>query len=84
MANTMTKEKLKEFIDMYLEIEFKYKKKWYSITYYYDNRKDYISFCEFYKEPTEVSSFEELLEIKRNGVTVWEMISSIDDTDMVF
>ena len=34
---------------------------------------DYISFCEFYKEPTNVTTIEDLLEVSRDGVTVLEM-----------
>ncbi len=54
----MRKEELKELIELGHEIEFKYKGKKYSITYYNDKRKNYISFCEFYKEPIDVSNVE--------------------------
>lgn len=46
----MSKEELISLAVINREIEFKYKEKEYSITYYYDKRKNYISFCEFYKE----------------------------------
>ncbi len=83
ITNTMTKEKLKELMEQYFEMNFKYKRKWYSITHFEENGEYYISFCEFYKDTTDVSTCEELMEVKRNGVTVWEMLSSIDDDDIL-
>ena len=45
-------------------------------------KKNYISFCEFYKDSTEVSTFEELCNVKRYNTTVQEMILSIDDNNI--
>ena len=45
-------------------------------------QKNYISFCEFYKDSTEVSTFEELDNVKRYNTTVLEMILSIDDNNI--
>ena len=53
----------------------------YSITYYNDNRVNFISFCEFYKEPIDVSSFDELLENKYNGISIKDMIESLNEDD---
>lgn len=78
----MTKEELKELIETGCEIEFTYNKKRYSITYSNENVKDYISFCEFYKETTDVSSVDELCNVKRDDVTVLEMLESITDKDI--
>ena len=78
----MTKEELKELIETGREIEFTYNKKRYSITYSNENVKDYISFCEFYKETTDVSSVDELCNVKRDDVTVLEMLESITDKDI--
>jgi hypothetical protein len=41
-----------------------------------------ISFCEFYKEVTDVETVDELCEIKRNGVRVIDMLSSVSDDDI--
>lgn len=78
----MTLEQLKEFVDMGNEIEFAYKGKKYSVTYFYpDENSDeeaWISFCEFYKETTEVRTAEDLwYGVSRDGRTVGEMLSSI-------
>lgn len=72
---------LRQYINTGREIEFTYNKKNYSITYYNDNRKDYISFCEFYKETSDVSNIDELLKVTRDDVTVKEMIESLSDDD---
>lgn len=78
----MTKEELKELIETGREIEFTYNKKRYSITYSNENVKDYISFCEFYKETTDISSVDELCKVEREGVTVLEMLESLTDKDI--
>ena len=46
------------------------------------NGKEVISFCVFYKETTEVDTFEKLCEVKRYGKTVIEMVNSITEKDM--
>lgn len=78
----MNFDQLKEYIEIGNEIEFNYNKKQYSITYWYpDDNVDnkWVSFCEFYKETTEVKTAEELWNnVSRDGVTVGEMLSSID------
>lgn len=74
-------EIFRKYIDTGREIEFTYDKKEYSITYYNDNRVNYISFCEFYKEPIDVSSFDELLEKKYNGISIKDMIESLSEDD---
>ena len=56
----MTKQELINLAKEYFEIELTYKDKKYSLTYYDDNRKDYISFCEFDKDVLDVSSIDEL------------------------
>ena len=71
----------RDYIDTGREIEFTYDKKEYSITYYNDNRVNFISFCEFYKEPIDVSSFDELLEKKYNGISIKDMIESLSEDD---
>lgn len=83
----MSFEQLKEYISMGNEIEFTYDGKRFSITYYYpdaDNEDSaLISFCEFYKETTEVSTVDELWNsVCRYGHTVGEMLSSVSDNDV--
>lgn len=78
----MTKLELKELINLGHEIEFTYNKKNYSITYYNDDRINFISFCEFNKETTDVSNSDELCKIRRNGVRVLEMLESLSDKDI--
>lgn len=81
----MTKEYLKDLIAHGHEIEFEYKGNWYSITYGDEDTpyEGQISFCEFYKEPTDVDTFDELCEVTRDGVTVLEMWESLieDESD---
>ena len=60
----MSREELEQLINDGREIEFEFKGKEYSITYYNDNRKKCISFCEFNKNPTDVATIDELLNIK--------------------
>lgn len=82
----MTFTQLKEYINIGNEIEFTFNNKQYSITYWYpDDNEDnrWISFCEFYKETTEVKTADELWNnVSRDGVTVGQMLSSIDETQI--
>lgn len=78
----MTKQELTELIETGREIEFTYNKKRYSITYSNEDIKDYISFCEFYKESTDVSTVDELCGVVRDGVTVLDMLKSLTDKDI--
>ena len=82
----MSFEQLKNYINIRNEIEFNYRGKKYSITYWYpdDNEDDaYISFCEFYKDTTEVKTAEELWnKVSRDGVTVGEMLSGVKQEDV--
>ena len=78
----MTADQLIDHINHGREIEFRYNDKMYSITYGTIDRKHVISFCEFYKETTEVEKPEEVANISRNGVTVIEMLSSISEEDI--
>lgn len=77
----MTKEQLKEYISTGREIEFTYKSKEYSITYYNDKRDKYISFCEFHKDILDVSSADELLASTYKGMSVKDVIESLTEDD---
>ena len=78
----MTKKLLNEYVACGREIEFKYNDKMYSITYSPADQEDFISFCEFYKEATNVKSFEELLEVTREGVSVLQMWETLEENDV--
>lgn len=82
----MTFEQLKDLVDCGQEIEFSFKGKRYSITYWYPNDDEndmWISFCEFYKETTEVRTANELWDdVSRAGFTVGQMLSSIEIEDI--
>ncbi len=78
----MTREELKELIECGDEIEFNYSGKRFSITYNESNGHRVISFCEYYKEITDVDNFKDLCEVKRYGVKVIDMLESIPDDDI--
>ena len=78
----MTKDLLKEYVDCGREIEFKYSDKMYSITCGIIDDEEVISFCEFYKETTEVKTFEELIEVIRDGSTVLQMWESLTEENV--
>ena len=78
----MTKDLLKDYLDCGREIEFKFNNKMYSITYGIIDDEEVISFCEFYKETTEVKTFNELIEVTRDGVTVLQMWESLTEEDV--
>lgn len=83
----MTLSQLKEYITIGHEIEFIFNDKKFSITYWYPDDNDesnrWISFCEFYKETTEVKSADDLWNnVIRNGKTVGQMLESINENDI--
>ena len=79
----MNKEELSHLIEYGHEIEFTWNNKDFSITYSGDEtEKNYISFCEFYKETTEVCSVDDLCSVERYGTKVIDMLTSINDKDI--
>ena len=78
----MNKDLLKDYVDCGREIEFKFNNKMYSITYGIIDDEEVISFCEFYKETTEVKTFNELIEVTRDGVTVLQVWESLTEEDV--
>lgn len=56
----MNKEQLLNYIDHGRDIEFRFDRKMYSITYGTIENEHVISFCEFYKESTEVKHRRDL------------------------
>ena len=75
----MTKEQLFEWVDTGRELEFNYKGKDYSITYFRKNRKICISFCEFYMETLDVAPFDELWNSNYKGIKLSDMLYSIPE-----
>ena len=57
-------EAIEELIKAGREIEFRYKGKRFSITYYNDDREKNISVCAFYEKPTDVRNANEVFELK--------------------
>ena len=78
----MTKQELFDYIEQGREIEFTFQNKKYSITYGVIEGKEVISFCEFYQETTEVETAEELVNVKREGVNVLQMLESLTEEDI--
>ena len=79
----MTKDLLIDYVSHGREIEFNYNGKMQSITYGIVDGKDVISFCEFYKDTTEVTTASDLWNnVYRDGVSVGEMLSSIKQDDI--
>ncbi|MCM1523230.1 MAG: hypothetical protein NC120_02120 [Ruminococcus sp.] len=78
----MKVNELTKLISAGREIEFLYGNKKFSITYGSVNGEDVISFCEFYKESTEVRTVDELLDVYRYDHSVKEMLSQISDDDI--
>ena len=62
------------------EIEFSYRNKRYSITYYNDNREKYISVCEAYKQPVDVKNANEVLKIKIGKISLEKIFSELPDS----
>lgn len=78
----MTIDVLKKWIRTGRELEFNYKGKDYSITYYNDDRKDFISFCEAYDETVDVATVDELWNSTYKGIKLSDMLSSIPEDDV--
>ena len=78
----MRKEELQYLVRHGREIEFNYDGKSFSITYFENDHKSYISFCEFYQDPIDVETFEELIQIHYKGVGLMDMLESITENDI--
>ena len=76
----MKVECAESLMDCNREIEFNYFDKRYSITYYEENGKRTISFCEFYKEPTHVRTADEALQLKIGSKTLMEIFAGLPDS----
>jgi len=82
----ITREEIIDLIECGREIEFYFNKHHYSITYYPDDRKNYISVIEFFKDETlrDVSTAEDALAVEYNGYTVEYMIKHADQEIDIF
>ncbi len=78
----MKLELLHKYIECGRELEFKHKGKMFSITYATINGHDAISFCEFYHDSIEVSTFEELVAINYQGTTLMDMWITLTEDDL--
>ena len=78
----MTKDYLRECVNSGFEIEFDYKGKQFSITYFRDNGERCISFCEYYQEPVDVKTFDELLNIEYKGERLSDIWESLTEDDI--
>lgn len=78
----MTIDVLKKWVRTGRELEFNYKRKDYSITYFRKIRKICISFCEFYKETLDVVTVDELWNSTYKGIKLSDMLSSIPEDDV--
>lgn len=76
-------EEVKKILQDGEEIEFKYKNKDFSITFFEEKGKTKISFCEFYNEPIDVDTIEEIFDITYNGETVKDILMKTDKKDVI-
>ena len=75
----MKRECLEMLIDAGREIEFTYHGNRYSITYYNDDRKKYISICKFYETPVDVSTSAEALKVTIGRYTLEQIFAALPD-----
>lgn len=83
----MTRKDLIELINTGREMEFYFNGKGYSITYYNDGRKNYISVIEFNKLDTihDLATADEALNVKMDGKhTVEFMLLNADQEIDIF
>ena len=78
----MRKQQLIEWVSTGRELEFEYQGHKYSITYYNNKRRDYISFCEFYQESLDVASVDVLWDSSYKGIEPSKMFSSIPEDEV--
>lgn len=76
-------EEFREWIETGREIEFTYHHLRYSVTYFIENGKEYISFTEFYKEPVDFDTTENFMNnAKIDGVLLKDIWDSVTDIDI--
>ena len=79
----MTEDELREYIEIGNDIEWEYQGRKFSIVPKAtdDSGKSCISVCEFYQEPVNVYTFDELINIHFYGTSVMAMLGSLTDDD---
>lgn len=76
----MKAECIESLIECNREIEFTYKGKRYSITYYNDKREKYISVGEFYGKFVDVKNSSEVLKLKIGNLTLEQIFAKLPDS----
>ena len=76
----MRAECIEELIRGKREIEWIYLNHRYSITYYNDNRENYISVCEYGHNPIDVKTPNDVLNLRIGNKTLEEIFSSLPDS----
>jgi len=78
----MSIELLKNYVYCGREIEFRYKDRMFSVTYATTPQMGrVISFCEFYKNPVDVKTVDELLQVEWYGERfekIWKSLTQED------
>ena len=78
----MKTELLKKYVECGYDIEFDYKEKRFSITIPDEGLEHCISFCEYYQEPVDVKTFDELLNIEYKGERLSDIWESLTEDDI--
>ena len=76
-------EEVKKILQDGEEIEFKYKNKDFSITFFEEKGKTKLSFCEFNKEPIDVDTIEEIFDITYNGEIVKDILMKTEKKNVI-
>lgn len=76
----MKTECIEALINERREIEFTFRRKRYSITYYNDDRERYISVCKFYGKTVDVKNVAELLELTIGDYTLKQIFEALPDS----
>lgn len=66
----MTRDKVKELVENGREIEFDYNGEHYTISYYQENERNFIAFCNSKEEEKDVETVNDLLDIEIEGKTL--------------
>lgn len=78
----MTIDKLREYMNNGNDIEFVYCGSRYSITKYMEGNREYLSFCEFYKDPIDADNLDILLSKEYKNESIKDIWESLDDKDV--
>ena len=76
----MKREYIEELIEAGREIEFQYRGKRYSITYYNDERGKGISVCRFFGKPADLRNADEVFQLTIGGITLERIFADLPDS----